>query len=154
MKSLINQGALIYYLEQTYSTRCFDQAEGHVLAIIQFYKRQFLAGHSLVELQPPLHSMTLSLYFSYEKTSFWNIILATPGKWNPWTHPPWLQSNKPVNNTSSLTQPNKIMERLFSDCQQRWIPSNLELLASLQSEDYIYFNVDLNKNSRISTTIS
>jgi len=52
------------------------------------------------------------------------------------------------------TQPNKMMEDLLSDCQQRWIPSNLDLLASLQSEDYIYLNVDWNKNSRISTTIS
>jgi len=37
-------------LELTYSMRRFDQAEGHVLAIIQFYKRQFLAGHSQVKL--------------------------------------------------------------------------------------------------------
>jgi len=43
---------------------------------------------------------------------------------------------------------------LLSDCQQRWIPSNLDLLVSLQSEDYIYLNVDWNKNSRISTTVS
>ena len=75
-------------------------------------------------------------------------------KWNPWSHPPWQQSNKSVYNTSSHTQPNKMMEDLLTDCQQRWIPSNLELLASLQSEDYIYLYVDWNHNSKISTTIS
>ena len=46
------------------------------------------------------------------------------------------------------------MEDLLSDCQQIWIASNLDLLASLQSEDYIYLNVDWKKNSRINTTIS
>jgi len=74
MKSLINQEALIYSLELTYSTICFDQAEGHDLGITQFYKRQFLAGNSQVELQLPLHSMTLSLPFCSEKTAVWNTI--------------------------------------------------------------------------------
>jgi len=60
MNSLINLETLIYSLELTYSTRCFEQTEGHVLAITQFYKRQFLAGHSQVELQPPLNNMTLT----------------------------------------------------------------------------------------------
>jgi len=48
--------------------------------------------------------------------------------------------------TEEHTQPNKMMEDLLTDCQQRWIPSNLDILASLQSEDYIYLNADLNKN--------
>jgi len=88
MNSLVNQEALIYSLELTYSTRCFDQAEGHALAITQFYKRHFLAGHSQVELQPLLHSMTLSLHFCSEKTTVWSIIENVPAKWNPWSHPP------------------------------------------------------------------
>ena len=69
MNSLVNQEALIYSLELTYSTRCLDQAEGHALAITQFYKRQFLATHPQVELQPLLHSMTLSIHFCCEKTA-------------------------------------------------------------------------------------
>ena len=46
------------------------------------------------------------------------------------------------------------MEDLLSDCQQRWIPSNLGLFASVQSDDYLQLNVDWNKNSRITTNIS
>jgi len=48
------------------------------------------------------------------------------------------------------------MEDLLSDSQQRWIPCNLDLLASLQSEDYMPLNVEWNEiqNSRFSTTIS
>jgi len=64
MKRLNNQEALIYKFELTNSTRCFVQAEGHVLAIILFYNRQFLAGHSQVEHQPLLHSMTFSIHFT------------------------------------------------------------------------------------------
>jgi len=43
-----------------------------------------------------------------------------------------------------------------SDCQQRWIPSNLDSLAYLQSEDYMQLNADWNdnQNSRFNTTIS
>jgi len=70
----INQEALICSLELTYSTICFDQTEGHALAITQFYKRQFLAGHSLVELQLLLHGMTLSLHLCSEKTTVCSII--------------------------------------------------------------------------------
>jgi len=47
-----------------------------------------------------------------------------------------------------------MMEDLLSDCQERWIPGNLDHLASLKSEDYIQLKADWNKNSRFSTTIS
>jgi len=48
-----------------------------------------------------------------------------------------------------------MMEELLLDCQQRWIPSNMDLLASLQSEDYMQLNADWNenKNSRFNITI-
>jgi len=46
----------------------------HVLAINQFYKKQFLAGHSQVELQLPLHGIALGLHFCSEKTTVWSII--------------------------------------------------------------------------------
>jgi len=51
-------------------------------------------------------------------------------------------------------KPNKMMEDLLSVCQQKCIPINLGFLASLQSEGYIYLNLEWNMNSRISTTIS
>jgi hypothetical protein len=38
------------------------------------------------------------------------------------------------------TQPNRQMEDLWSNFQPRWSPINLELLASLQSEDYMLLN--------------
>ena len=71
-EQFFNQETLIYSLELTYSMICFDQAERHAVAITQFYKRQFLAGHYHVEHQPPLHSMTHSLYFCSEKTTIWS----------------------------------------------------------------------------------
>jgi len=74
MKSLIKQETLIYSLELTYSTICFNQTERPVLTITQFYKTQFLTGQSQVELQLPLHSMTLSIHFCYEKTTVCSII--------------------------------------------------------------------------------
>jgi len=67
MNSLIKQEALIYSLELTNSTIYFDQAEGHVFSITKFYKRQFLAGLPQVELQPPLHSITLGLHFCTDR---------------------------------------------------------------------------------------
>jgi len=36
---------------------------------------------------------------------------------------------------------------------RKWIPNNLEILPSLQSEDYIYWNVDWKMNSGIRNTI-
>jgi len=62
-----NQETLFYTLELTYSTRCFDQAELHGLTITHFHKRYVLTGHSLLELQPLLHSMTLRPHFSSER---------------------------------------------------------------------------------------
>jgi len=67
MKSLFNQGALIYTLEKTNSMGCFDQTDGHDLPIIQFSKSGFLAGHSLVIFQAILHSMNLSIHFYSDK---------------------------------------------------------------------------------------
>jgi len=48
------------------------------------------------------------------------------------------------------------MEDLWSDFQPRWNPNNLELLASLQSEDYMHLNADWKgiQTSRSSTTAS
>jgi len=46
-----------------------------------------------------------------------------------------------------------MMEELLSDYQQRWIPSNLELFASLQSEDYMHLKADWNENFRIISNI-
>jgi len=53
-------------------------------------------------------------------------------------------------------KPNKQMEDLLPDCQQKWIPSNLVILASLQSADYMQLNADWNENqnSRFNCTIS
>jgi len=44
------------------------------------------------------------------------------------------RTTKHVNNTSSPLQLKDLMEDLWSDFQSRWIPSNLDHLASLQSE--------------------
>jgi len=74
MNSLINQEAVIYSLELTYSTVCFDRAEGHVLEINKFYKRTFLGWNFQVEIQLPLHGMTLSIYFCSEKTTVWSTV--------------------------------------------------------------------------------
>ena len=54
------------------------------------------------------------------------------------------------------TQPSNKMEDLLSDFQPRRNPSNLDLLTSLQSEDYMQLKAGWNKiqNSRFSTTIS
>jgi len=71
MNSLINQETLIYSLELTYSMIRFDQAEGHDLAITQFYNKLFLAGHFLVEIQVPLHDKIIIQYFGSEKTTVW-----------------------------------------------------------------------------------
>jgi len=49
------------------------------LAITQFCKSHLLAGNSLVEIQPPLHSMTISLNFCSEKTTVWSIIKTLQG---------------------------------------------------------------------------
>ena len=70
--SLIKQEALIYFLELTYSTRCFDQAGVHDLATTQFYKKQFLAGYSLVKLQLLPHRLTLSIHSCYDRTTVWS----------------------------------------------------------------------------------
>ena len=43
---------------------------------------------------------------------------------------------------------------LLLDCRRRRIPSNLDLLVSLQSEDYMPWNTNWNRNSRICTIIS
>jgi len=84
----------------------------HVLATTQFYKKQFLAGHILVELQLPQHGIILSLNFCSENTTVLSIIETAPGKWNPWSYPPRQQSNKSVNNMKSQTHPNKMLECL------------------------------------------
>ena len=39
-------------------------------------------------------------------------------------------------------KPKNQMEDLLSDCQQRWTPSNFDLLASLQIENYMQLNAD------------
>jgi hypothetical protein len=65
---LINQEASTYSLEPTFSVKSFGQAGIHVLAISQFYKKQFLAGHFRFELQLS-HRMTFNVHFSYEKTN-------------------------------------------------------------------------------------
>jgi len=67
-------GGIDLLMELTYSMKYFDQTEGHVLVFIQFYKWQFLAGHYIVELQPQLHSITLSIYFYAWKTTVWSTI--------------------------------------------------------------------------------
>jgi hypothetical protein len=51
MSILINQEALIYSEELTYSMRCFNQAGAYALATSQYYKKQFWAGQFLVERQ-------------------------------------------------------------------------------------------------------
>ena len=52
------------------------------------------------------------------------------------------------------TRPINTMENLLLNCQRRRIPSNLDFLASLQSEDYMQWIAGWNKNSRISTITS
>jgi len=44
------------------------------LVITQIYKRQFLAGHCQVALQPLLHGLTLSIHFCFEKTTVWSTV--------------------------------------------------------------------------------
>jgi len=155
MNSLIKQEILIYTLKLPYFTICFDQTERHGLAITQFYKRQLLGGRSQVELQSPLHSMTLSLNFFSEKTTVWSIILNRSSEVEIVDHSTMTSEQQVYKqHVITHTHPNRMKEDLLSECQQRWIPSNLKLHASLQSEVYIYLNADWNKNSRISTTIS
>ena len=113
-KSLIKQETLIYSLELTYSTRCFDQTEGKFLAFTQLYKGEFLAGHSLVNLQPLLHSLTPSLHFCSEKTTIWSKICSAPGNCYPWNNPPLQHSIMFENNDSSHKQTNKMLEELLS----------------------------------------
>jgi hypothetical protein len=48
--------------------------------ISQFYKKQFLAGHFLVEFQLS-HRMTHNIHFCYEKTTVWSTIQTAFGKW-------------------------------------------------------------------------
>jgi len=154
MKSLINQETLICYLELTYSTICFDQTEGHALAITQFYKRQFLAGHSgRTPATTTRHDPQPTFMLREENSLEHN--LNRSREVEPVEHTTMTKEQEICKqHVNSNTQPNKMMEDLLSDCQQRWIPSNLDLLVLLQSEDYIYMNIDWNKNSRISTTIS
>jgi hypothetical protein len=102
MNSWINQEALTYSLELTYSMRCFDHTGVHTLEISQYYKKQFLAGQFLVELQPP-HRMAHNIHFCYEKTTVWSTIETASGKWNPWSNPPCQQGNKLVKNNFSHT---------------------------------------------------
>jgi len=66
----------------------FDQAEEQILAINQFYKRQFLDGNPQVEIQPPLHCMILSLHFFSEKKTDCSITKTASWKWNTWSHSP------------------------------------------------------------------
>jgi hypothetical protein len=51
------------------------------------------------------------------------------------------------------TKPNK-MEDLLLDCQRKWIPSNLYLLTSLQSEEYMLWNAGWTEKSRFSAITS
>jgi hypothetical protein len=71
MNSSINQEALTYSWEPTYSMKSYDQAHAHVLATSQFYKKQLLAGHFKFELQLS-HRMTHKTHFCYEETTVWS----------------------------------------------------------------------------------
>jgi hypothetical protein len=72
MNNLMNQEASIYLLVLTYSTRFFDQDEEHVKAVFQSYKKQLLAGQSLVA--PKLSHTSQSAHSCFEKTTVWSKI--------------------------------------------------------------------------------
>jgi len=67
MSSLINQEALIYSQELTYTMRYFNQAGAHALVTSQYYKKQFWAGQFLVERQTQI-KINYNLHICHEKT--------------------------------------------------------------------------------------
>jgi hypothetical protein len=78
MKNSMNQEASIYILVLIYFARCFEQAEEHVKATFQYYKKPLFAGQSLVK--PQLSHMSFSTHSCFEKTSqeqnlnrFWEV---------------------------------------------------------------------------------
>ena len=73
-------GAYLFY-------EIFRSAQVPILAIFHFKKRQILAGHSLGELQPPLHSMTRSIHLCSENITLSSTIYTAPGNLNPWSQP-------------------------------------------------------------------
>jgi len=109
-----------------------DQAGVPVLAIIQFYKKPFLAGHFLVGLQLlPQQGMTYSVHSCSKGTTVSSKMQLASGKWNPWSNPPCQPGITPVN-ISTHTQPINKMEDLLLHYLLRRIPSNLDFLASAE----------------------
>jgi len=73
MNNLINLGGidLLIGADLFYEMLRLDRTHPGNYPVI---KRQFLAGKSHVELQPLLHTMTLSIHFCSEKTIVWSTI--------------------------------------------------------------------------------
>ena len=144
---------MIYSLELTYSTRCFDQAGVHDLATTQFYKRQFLAGHSLFEFQvlrhnDPQHTFLLRQDNSlqHKLNRIWEV---EPLEQSTITEQ---QSCEQHFSTHTTQQDGK----LWSNFQHKWILSSLDLLTFLRNKDFMQLNAGWNEiqTSMFSTTTS
>ena len=132
--------------------RYYDQAGVHVLDT-QFYKKQFLAGHSLERLQllPPQLRMNLSVHSCSKKTTVQSTTQPTYRKWTLRSKPPCLQGNQPVTNRSNYIQLSNKMEDVLSNHNRRRITANLYFFTLLQSESYSSWKTGGSDNLRIIT---